>query len=116
MRKKIDKNKDKELTLPEQYILLSIIQLKGESYLIPIRDHIKRVTGKDLAIGTIYVPLERLHRMGFLTTRTEKPSPRVGGRSIKYYKITSEGIRVLADMKRIHDRLWKGFNEVFPYE
>jgi len=104
----------KDLTFSEQYILLSICQLKGESYLIPIRDHIKKLTGKDLAIGTIYVPLERLRRMGYLATRNEKPLPRVGGRSIKYYKLTSEGIKVLTEMKRIQDRLWKGFSEIYP--
>lgn len=114
--KKNDRINLKELTFSEQNILLSIYQLKGESYLIPIRDHIKKLTGKDLAIGTIYVPLERLRRMGYLATRDEKPLPRVGGRSIKYYRLTSEGIKVLTEMKRIQDRFWKGFSEIYPHD
>ena len=53
----------KELTLIEQYILLSILQLEKNAYLVTIREHIKNITGKDMAIATIYVPLERLSRL-----------------------------------------------------
>ena len=54
----------KELTLIEQYILLSTFQLEKNAYLVTIREHIKNITGKDMAIATIYVPLERLNRLG----------------------------------------------------
>lgn len=99
----------KELTLQEQYILLSINQLKEAAYLLNIRDHIKQITGKEFALGTIYVPLERLRRLGYLNTRIEKPAPKVGGRSIKYYGLTKAGISALSHMKSIHDQLWLGF-------
>ena len=99
----------KELTLIEQHILLATHQLKDEAYLISIRDFIHSITGKELAIGTIYVPLERLHRMGFLSTKLIKPSPRVGGRAIKYYSLTQGGIRTLSEMKRIQEKFWWGF-------
>lgn len=104
----------KELTLHEQFILLSIHQLKEEAYLLNIRDHIKEITGRELALGTIYVPLERLRRLGFLSTRVEKPAPRVGGRSIKYYRLTTAGVLILDQMKRIHDQLWTGFSGKIP--
>ena len=106
----------KELTLHEQYILLTILQLKKEAYLLNIRDCIKEVTGKELALGTIYVPLERLKRLGYLSVRVEKPAPRVGGRSIKYYSLTKAGFRALSQMKKIQDRLWIYFAEATPTE
>jgi DNA-binding PadR family transcriptional regulator len=99
----------KELTLTEQHILLAIHQLKEQAYLISIRDFIHSITGKELAIGTIYVPLERLHRLGFLSTKLIKPLPRVGGRAIKYYSLTSSGISILSEMKRIQEKFWLGF-------
>jgi len=83
--------------------------LKDEAYLLSIRDHIKQITGKEFALGTIYVPLERLRRLGYLNTRIEKPAPKVGGRSIKYYGLTKTGILALSHMKSIHDQLWLGF-------
>jgi DNA-binding PadR family transcriptional regulator len=106
----------KELTMQEQYILLSINQLKDDAYLLNIRDHIKNATGTEFALGTIYVPLERLHRLGYLNTRVEKPAPRVGGRSTKYYSLTESGQIALSRMKKIHDRLWIGFVDASPAE
>lgn len=102
----------KELTLQEQYILLSVFHLKDDAYLLSIRDFISGITGKEPAIGTIYVPLERLRRLGFLSARVAKPSPKVGGRSTKFYRLTKHGTEALKDSKRKQDRLWKGFVEV----
>ena len=81
----------KPLTQLEEHILLSVFRLQDNAYLITIRDHIKRNTGKELAIGTIYVPLERLRRKGYVKTIIGKPTPKVGGRSVKYFRLTQEG-------------------------
>jgi DNA-binding PadR family transcriptional regulator len=102
----------KALTLHEEYILLSVLQLKDNAYLNTIRHHIKKTTGKSLALGTIYVPLDRLRRMGYVQTITGKPTPKVGGRSIKYYRITKQGLNALAEAKKVHDRMWLGFAEI----
>lgn len=101
----------KELTLIEQYILLSIYKLEKNAYLVTIREHIKQITGKDMAIATIYVPLERLSRLGYLSTQVVKPTPRVGGRAIKYYRLTQAGIHALDEMKRIQERFWIGYSK-----
>jgi DNA-binding PadR family transcriptional regulator len=99
----------KDLTLQEQSILLTILQLDKGAYLLSIRDRIKDLTGTEYALGTIYVPLERMRRLGYLHSRLVKPAPRVGGRSTKYYSLTSEGMAALSRMKSIQDRLWLGF-------
>ena len=101
----------KELTMIEQHILLSIFHLGKNAYLVTIREHIRNITGKEMAIATIYVPLERLSRLGYLSTRLVKPAPRVGGRAIKYYRLTRAGTRVLDEMKRIQDRFWIGYSK-----
>ena len=99
----------KDLTLPEQNILLAIFHLKEGAYLLSIRDFIKERTGKEFAIGTIYVPMERLRRMGYLRVKVSKPSSKVGGRSTKYYRLTEAGFQVLHETKQKHDRLWFDF-------
>ena len=102
----------KELTQQEQNILLSVFHLEEEAYLLAIRDHLKDITGREQAIATIYVPLERLARLGYLESTLIKPEPKVGGRSVKYYRLTDAGIAVLTEMKKIQDRLWLGFHGI----
>jgi DNA-binding PadR family transcriptional regulator len=102
----------RELTQQEQNILLSVFHLKDQAYLLAIRNHLKEITGREQAIATIYVPLERLNRLGYLTATLIKPEPKVGGRSVKYYRLTESGIEVLTEMKRIRDRLWLGFDGI----
>jgi len=101
----------KALTQLEEHILLSVFHLKENAYLVTIRDFITENTGKELSIGTIYVPMERLRRKGYLSTRIVKPAPKVGGRSVKYYHLTKEGMANLENMKKVHDRMWWGFSE-----
>jgi PadR family transcriptional regulator PadR len=101
----------RELTQQEQNILLSVFHLQEQAYLLAIRNHLKDITGKEQAIATIYVPLERLARLGYLKSTLIKPEPKVGGRSVKYYRLTDAGIAVLTEMKRIQDRLWLGFED-----
>ncbi len=99
----------RELTQQEQNILLAVFHLRKEAYLLAIRDHLKDITGREQAIATIYVPLERLARLGYLVSTLVKPEPKVGGRSVKYYRLTDSGMAVLTEMKKIQDRLWLGF-------
>ena len=99
----------KSLTQLEQHILLAIFHLKDNAYLISIREFIKDKTGKNHAIATIYVPLDRLRKLGCLDTIDGGPSPKVGGRSIKYYRLTKAGFRLLREVKKINDRMWLGF-------
>jgi len=101
----------KALTRLEEQILLSVFHLKENAYLITIRGFFKENTGKEFSIGTIYVPLERLRRRGYVSTRIVKPAPKVGGRSVKYYRLTKEGFASLESMKKVHDRMWWGFSE-----
>jgi len=100
----------KLLTLREQYILLAVFHLKDNAYLGTIRDFLKKYTNKNPAIGTVYAPLDRLRKRGYLDTVIGGPSPKVGGRSIKYYRLTAGGTEALREMKRIQDEMWTGFS------
>ena len=101
----------KPLTQLEQHILLAIFHLKDNAYLITIREYIKDKTNNNHAIATIYVPLERLRKLGCLDTIDGGPSPKVGGRSIKYYRLSKAGFHLLYEMKKINDRMWANFPE-----
>ncbi len=98
----------KVFTKKEEQILLAIYQLKDEAYLIPIREKIKEFTGKYFSVGTIYVPLNRLHTFGYLTTKVQKPDASTG-KPIKYYRLTERGLAALAALEKQNTLMWEGF-------
>ncbi len=99
----------KIFTKKEEQILLAIYQQKDEAYLIPIREKIKEYTGKYFSVGTIYVPLNRLHVYGYLEAQVKKPDSSTGGKAIKYYKLTKRGIAALAALEKQNKLMWEGF-------
>jgi len=86
----------KIFTKKEEQILLAIYQLKNRAYLIPIREQIKKYTGRYYSVGTIYAPLNRLHVYGYLTAYVEKSDVSAGGKPIKFYSLTKRGYAALA--------------------
>lgn len=100
------------LTRKEEQILLAIYQIKEDSYLIPIREQIKKFTDKYYSVGTIYAPLNRLHIKGYLESYLRKADSPNSGKPIKYYKLTKKGYEALAELKRQNEMMWEGF--VFP--
>ena len=99
----------KKLTTLEEYILLSVYDLKENAYLISIRDYLRDKAGIDLAIGSVFAPLDRLTRKEYLRTENSAPSPKVGGRAIKYYHLTPTGMEALHTRRKVMDIMWKEF-------
>jgi len=102
----------KYLTRQEVLILLSIFQLKNEAYLVSIRKHLKKITGRNWSMGAVYVPLDRLRRLGYLDTRIGEPQARLGRNNIKYYQLTRQSISALAEIKNVDELAWHGFSEI----
>ncbi len=100
----------KQLTILEEYILLSVYHLKENAYLISIKDNLNDLTELNLAIGSVFAPLDRLRRNGYLRTENGDPSPKVGGRAIKYYFLTDHGINALVGRQKVLNKMWIGFD------
>lgn len=98
----------KIFTKNEEQILLAICHLGDDAYLIPIREEIKKYTGKIYSVGTIYAPLNRLHVYGYLKVIEKKPDSPAPGKPIKYYRLTQQGLKALAQLKRQNEMMWKG--------
>jgi PadR family transcriptional regulator PadR len=96
-----------ELTKFEEQILLSVWNLQENAYGISIDNHIRRISGKKLAIGGIYFPLERLVEKGFLKARQGEPTPVRGGQSKRFYTLTKQGYRELLESRKTHEAFWK---------
>ncbi|UCC38599.1 MAG: PadR family transcriptional regulator [Candidatus Aminicenantes bacterium] len=99
----------KLLTKQEELFLLAVFDIGQDAYLVNIREHLKKHSGKDWGFGSIYITLEKLRKRGLIKTHVGKPSARQGGKAIKYYELSKEGIQALRDNKRLHDKMWKEF-------
>ena len=91
----------------EELILLAVWKLKGNAYGITIREHLRKITGKKMSIGAIYVPLDRLSHKDYLKAYQGAPTPERGGMSKRYYEVTPEGFKALKEAKKIHDTMWE---------
>jgi DNA-binding PadR family transcriptional regulator len=101
------------LTRQEERILLIVHSLGQKAYLVSIREELKKITGNYLDLGTIYVPLRRLHQRGLLDAHLGKPTALRGGKSVKYYRLNERGYRILSAQKETQEKLWKNFTN--PY-
>ena len=101
-----------ELTKFEEQILLSVWKLGEDAYGISIYEYIKKKTGKNLAIGGIYFPLERLVKKRYLDAIKGEPTPIRGGQSKRYYRLTKRGIEALLNSKKTQDSFWENLPDM----
>jgi len=109
------------LSRPEELVMLSIWHLKENAYLVTIREHVSGIAEKEWSVGAIYVPLDRLSKIGFVETYLGESTPERGGRRKKFYRLTKSGFESLVETQKMHNRLWEGFPgsafaAEFPYE
>ena len=96
-----------DLTRFEEQILLSVWKLKNNAYALTIYNRIRELTGRELAIGGIYFPLERLEKKKLLEGYQGKPTAVRGGQSKRYYRLTKRGLEELLKMLDIQQSFWK---------
>ena len=95
----------KILSRAEELVLLSVWRLQEDAYGVSIRKLIIDITGVDWSIGAVYVPLDRLTKMGFLETIQGDPTSERGGRSKRYYKLTKEGLAALEHINKVNEAM-----------
>lgn len=99
------------LTRKQELILLAVYQLGESASLVRIREILNMSTGREWTVGNVYVPLDRMTKMGYLDTRVGEPTSRRGGKAIKFYALSREGKEALAELKKVHDNLWDGISD-----
>lgn len=101
----------KILTKPEELLLLAICNLKERAYGVEILKYVSEKTRTDWSIGSIYVPLDRLARLGYVESYQGEPTRKRGGKSKRYFKITDSGIEVLKENLRFQEEMLEGLPE-----
>src|ERR1700741_4464090 len=92
----------------ELLVLLALIRLGDEAYGVPISEAIEESSGKEVAIGSVYITLERLESKGLVTSRLGEPTAERGGRAKTYFKVTAKGLREVRNAQRTLVNLWAG--------
>ena len=92
----------------ELLVLFALIRLGDDAYGVPISEAIEESSGRDVAIGSVYVTLERLERKGLVSSRLGEPTAERGGRAKTYFKVTAKGLREVRNAQRTLVNLWKG--------
>lgn len=97
----------------DEEILLTIWDMKDDAYLVGIRNKINEITGKELTIGAIHIPLTKLEQEGIITSQMGEATSKRGGRRKRIYSITAKGIEVLKESRRNQNVFWEGFTREF---
>jgi DNA-binding PadR family transcriptional regulator len=100
------------LTRAEELILLAVWRLKENAYSIPIHEQVSAITRESLSLGSIYMPLDRLVKKGFLDSYLSEATPERGGRHKRIYKLTREGLKALQKIRSVQDRMWHGIPDL----
>jgi len=100
------------LTKLEELVLIAVLKLKDNAYGISIYNFVINITGKDVAVSSVYFPLERLVRKGYLQCIQGKPTPKRGGMSKRYYRLTRTGFKALEENRSLNQTAWKGVSAI----
>jgi len=96
----------RELTVLEQIILASIINLGEEAYGLAIRKTAKSLSGKSLMYGALYNALDQLTRKEYVTKEIRKPEAGDGGHERIYYAVTRDGKKALRTAYQLQKSIW----------
>jgi PadR family transcriptional regulator PadR len=89
----------------EQLVLLALLRLKSDAYGRTIHLELQTRVGREIAIGQIYIALERLEAKGFVTSALGGATSVRGGRAKRYFEITGVGESALQEALRAIDAL-----------
>ena len=102
----------KYLSRNDEILLLSIWRLQGEAYGVTIRQDVLERTGKKLTFGALWASLDNLAKKGYVAKSVADPTPTRGGRGKVYYRLTSEGMRALQQVRDLQHTLWAGIPQL----
>lgn len=102
----------KYLTRKEELILLAVFRLEDRASLVQIRQHLTTSTGHEWTVGNVYVPLDRMSKLGYLESRIGDPTAQRGGKAVKFYRLTKKGIEALMALKKVHNKMWAGISDM----
>ena len=91
----------------EEIVLLTVGILYDEAYGVAIRDEIEKRLQRKVWLGALHATLVRLEdEKGFLRSRMGEATKKRGGKSKRYYRVTTSGQEALAYTRQMREQLW----------
>lgn len=90
----------------QEFVLLSILILEDEAYGLKIQKELSKRLNRSLSRGALHTALSRLEEKGFIDSRTGGATAERGGRSKRYYTLSSTGKAALKQAKETRDEMW----------
>jgi PadR family transcriptional regulator, regulatory protein PadR len=91
----------------ELVVLFVTLRLADAAYGAEIRRSVRDHTGREYSVGAIYASLRRLEDKGFVRSFESEPLPVRGGRSRRYFVLTTPGRSALRKAVLLKRRFWK---------
>src|SRR6202162_1869094 len=92
----------------ELLVLLALIRLGDDAYGVPISEAIEESSGREVALGSVYITLDRLEAKGLVSSKLGEPTAARGGRAKTYFRVTARGLREVRQARRTLMRLGRG--------
>lgn len=90
----------------EELVLLIIGSLGENAYSISIKEEFKQHTKRNPSIGALHSAFNRLEKKGFLESHEGGATNKRGGRSKRFYVITTYGRKALDDSFKLRSTLY----------
>jgi PadR family transcriptional regulator, regulatory protein PadR len=90
----------------EELVLLTVAVLGQEAYGVSIQKEIASRSNRRITIGGLHSTITRLEEKGFLKSWIGGATAERGGRSKRFYEITSLGRKAVSETKGLRDALW----------
>jgi DNA-binding PadR family transcriptional regulator len=95
----------------EELTLLAIRAIAPPVYAVPIHRFLADATGRDPVMGAVYASLDRLELKGLVRSTLGPSTAERGGKRKRLFTVTAEGVRVLNDLRRMRERIWRAIEE-----
>ena len=92
----------------EQLVLLALMRLGNGAYGAAIMREIRERSGREIAVGTMYMTLARLEEKKLICAYVGQPTPQRGGRRRKHYLLDTAGQRALGRAYRVFTTMAEG--------
>jgi DNA-binding PadR family transcriptional regulator len=95
----------------EELVLLAVRALEPPVYGVPVQQFVERTARRDVTMGAVYAALDRLELKGFVRSSLGEATAARGGKRKRLFELTPAGRRMLTDLRRVRDRIWRAIEE-----
>jgi len=96
----------------EHIVVLALLRLGDRAYGVTVRQEIESRIKREVSLGAIYATLDRLETKGYVKSALGEPTPERGGRSKRFFRVTTQGVAAVNRTHRALDSMTEGLQLV----